>query len=537
MQIEEYPFKNLPFSKLFKTYTSDFSKLSDFYTGNPFDWGDWSKKASDFAFTGDRDAIAEALKDFNQRFGAKKPALDNIERLREDNALAVVTGQQVNVYGGPLYTVFKTLTVLDLAREAEQKLGRPVVPVFWLGDEDHDFREMTELVLPKGDEVSRYEPEAPGEPCAVAGRDLGGAYHELREAVRQHLRDTDFSGPLWDLIDRCYAEDSTYGDGFARFFSELFSERGLVLAGSLDSRLKELCKSGLITAVEKAGEIREALEEQSGHLETDFHRQVTLYDSNIFFHDPEHGRQKIHRSGSNWSTDNGRRWSQNELLGAIDEDPASFSPNVFTRPVLQDKLLPTIAYVGGPGEVAYYGQMKAMYPVFDLDMPLIVPRFSGTLVESSIQRIMEKLPFDFSDYHERIEDLESRFVEQAEKVDIEAIFSEWKERAESISAEQAGMIGEVDPTLVKAAGKATSVYFNELDKLKGKVYRATKQQEQTQLNRIHKIKAQLFPDGGLQERSIALIYFMNKYGLDLWDRLLEAMDETEKFDRHKLVYL
>src|SRR5699024_924072 len=147
------------------------------------------------------------------------------------------------------------------------------------------------------------------------------------------------------------------------------------------------------------------------------------------------------------------------------------------------------------------------------------------------------LPFEFADYSQRIEDLESTYVEHSEQVDIEALFSDWKQKVEQISESRTSAIAEVDQTLNGAAGKATAVYFGELDKLKGKVYRAVKQQDQTQLNRIRKIKQNLYPGGNLQERSVAAIYYMNKFGLGIWDNLLASLDEGETFDQHKLVEL
>jgi uncharacterized protein YllA (UPF0747 family) len=200
-------------------------------------------------------------------------------------------------------------------------------------------------------------------------------------------------------------------------------------------------------------------------------------------------------------------------------------------------MVPTLGYVAGPGELAYYGQMKKMYKFFKRSMPAIFPRMSATIIEPSIDRILDELPFEIADYEGRIEDLESKYVERSNQPDIEEIFNDWKQKVEEISEGHKAEIKDIDSTLEGAAGKATAVYFGELDKLKGKVYRSVKQQEETQIKRIRKIKANLFPEGIPQERIISFIYFMNKYGIDIWDRLLQELDENEKFDQHKLIYL
>jgi bacillithiol biosynthesis cysteine-adding enzyme BshC len=229
-----------------------------------------------------------------------------------------------------------------------------------------------------------------------------------------------------------------------------------------------------------------------------------------------------------------KRWSTSQLEDEIESNPERFSPNVFLRPICQDQLLPVAAYVGGPGEIAYYAQMKAFYDVFDHKMPVILPRFSITIFESAIDRILEKLPFDWSHYRERIEDLEKEFVEASESVNIEKIFGIWRSQIDELSRAKREEIGEIDPSLKGSVGKAKAAYFSELDKLKGKVYRSVKDQEQVQLDRIRRIKHNLFPNNNLQEREIAFVYFMNKYGTDIWGNLLSELKDEEPFDHFTL---
>ena len=175
---------------------------------------------------------------------------------------------------------------------------------------------------------------------------------------------------------------------------------------------------------------------------------------------------------------------------------------------------------------------------FDLEMPPIIPRFTGTIIESGITRILDKLPFEFPDYGKRIEDLESEFVEQSESADIEKVFSIWKDKLDAAAEDPLKVINEIDPTLDGTVGKTVAGFSNELDKLKGRVYRSIKKQEEIQINRIEKIKVNLFPDGGLQERSVSPVYFMNKYGLDIWNQLISEI-EKEGLDltKHHLIEL
>lgn len=538
MQLTNYSFQRLPFSILFKTYVSNFQELSHFYSVDPFDEDALARKLKEYEFSGDRSQTVDFLRRFNKQFDVNSSALDNIERLEQDNAIAIVTGQQLGIYGGPLYTIMKTLGVIHLARKFEQKFDRPVVPIFWLADEDHDYDEVRSVHVLNDEELKTFElPPKRDHLKAVADLTLPDELKALRNNLKSSIYDTDFSDDLWEILDDCFASDQTFLEAFGHFIARLFSHHGLVLAGSNNKEVKELTKDFLKTSITKADGIREALEKQSRELDKEYHQQVKLYDSNLFYLDENNGRTKLSRNGDGWKTDTGREWKTNELLDEIESHPQKFSPNVFLRPVLQDALLPSIGYVAGPGETAYYGQMKQMYSCFDLEMPVIYPRLSATLIEPAIDRIMDELPFEFHEYDNRIEDLESDFVDRTEQTDIEAIFGEWKEKIEDIADPKRKEIAEIDPTLDGAAGKATAAYFNELNKLKGKVYRAVKSQEETQLNRIRRIKTNLFPGDGLQERLISGIFFMNKYGLNIWDEVLESLEEDEQFDHHKLIYL
>lgn len=537
MRIEDYPFERLPFSKLFRTYVSDYSKLAAFYSADPFDTESIRERAREVTFKGNRKKTAELLTAFNKRFDVDKPVIENIERLMQEDALAIVTGQQLGVYGGPLFTALKIISTLHLANRLSDNLDRPVIPVFWLADEDHDFDEIRNVKLFDRDEVISFSLSSEKRSRPVADIELPPGYHSFRNKIEEGFLSTDFSDRLWSMLDDCYEEGVSLGEAFGKLVAKLFSSYGLVMAGSNWEPIKQESRGCMKVAISHADRIRELLEEQSENLEEEYHRQATIYDSNLFYLSEEKRRIKIARNGDSWQIEGGKQWSTDQLMDEIDAHPERFSPNVFLRPILQDLLVPTLGYVGGPGELAYYGQMKTMYPIFKKKMPIIFPRLSATIIEPAIDRILEELPFEVSDYGRRIEDLDLEYVDQAEQHDIEAIFDEWKQKIKQISDRRTEEIKEIDPTLEGASGKATAVYEGELDKLKGKVYRSVKQQEQTQLKRIRRIKTHLFPEDALQERTISFIYYMNKYGLDLWDRLLEELDENETFAHHKLIYL
>jgi bacillithiol biosynthesis cysteine-adding enzyme BshC len=537
LDISGCSFSELSYSSLFNTYTSNFEQLKSFYEFNPLDRKDIKRRADSLESAAYKKEYILALANYHKELGISSFQKKPLEKFTQDDALVVVTGQQLGMYGGPLFTIFKTMTAILLARKYEQELGRPVVPVFWLADEDHDFEEIAWAGITGRDDFTKILLDQDGSGIPVSEERITSAIQSFKEKVKEELFDTDFSDDLWAQLNEHYQEGKTHAQAFAGLINDWFAEEGLLIAGSNYEPIKQLLAPEFAQSIAESDSIFDSIETKSAELEEGYQRQVVNGDSNLFYMSEQNGRTKIHRDGDNWTAAD-QVWSQSKLIAEIERHPEKFSPNVFLRPIIQDKLLPTLGYVAGPGELAYYGQMKDLYKEFDLDMPPIFPRFTGTIIESAISRIVEKLPFSFCEYGKRIEDLESEFVEQSETADLEQIFGEWKEKLESAAEEPLEVINEIDPTLDGTVGKTVAGFTNELDRLKGRVYRSIKKQEEIQINRIEKIKMNLFPDGGLQERSVSPIYFMNKYGLDIWSNLLSEIEEDGiDLTKHHLIEL
>lgn len=536
MDISGCSFSELSYSTLFNTYLTDFQKLKSFYEYNPLNKDDVLRRATSLETSAFKNEYISALKAYHEELGISDTQKKPLEKLSKENALTVVTGQQLGVFGGPLFTVFKAMTAILLARKYEKELNRPVVPVFWLADEDHDFEEIAWTGIFDRDDFHKIQLQQEGENIPVSEETIQESIEEFKNNADEFLFETDFSEELWRQINQYYKEGNTHAQAFAGFLTNWFNEDELLIAGSNFKPIKTLLANEFKHSIQNAGGIYDAIEKKSEEIEQVFHRQVMNGDSNLFYLS-DVGRIKIHKQKEHWTAGD-FSWSEDELVNEIEAHPEKFSPNVFLRPVIQDKLLPTLGYVAGPGEIAYYGQMKLLYGEFDLEMPPIFPRFCGTIIESAIARIVEKLPFKICAYSKRIEDLESEYVEQSDSIDIEKVFSDWKAQIEAAAEKPREIIDEIDPTLDGTVGKTIAGFSNDLDKLKGRVYRSIKQQEKIQLNRIEKIKINLFPDGGLQERAVSPVYFMNKYGVDVWKTLLQKVEEEGlDLSRHHLIEL
>lgn len=538
MDLKRYSFTDLPFSKLFQDYCSNNGSIHSYFETNPTQWNSILSSLASFEFKGNRKKSAKLLEKLNESFLDSDITRDQIKKIKDPDSFVIVTGQQVTLYGGPLYTVYKTITAIIYARRLEKATGRPVVPVFWLADEDHDIDEVSTINLPDSydQKTISYSHKEYNDAPPASTIPLGNELKNVQDLLNNALDETDFTHELLEQINQCYTSDRTFGEAFGDLLMKYFGKYGLLLAGSLNHEAKSNTKHLLKSAVENRSRLTKALDEVTNSLKEDgYHDQVQVQPSNLFYLTKKEERIKIQYVDKVWSIPS-KKWTTDELIKEIDKHPNNFSPNVFLRPILQDYLLPVAGYIGGPGEIAYYAQMKQFYEVFSFKMPVIIPRFSLSIFESSIDRILEKLPFEWPHYRERIEDLEKEFVKHIDSIDIEKLFEIWSSQIDELSQTKRKEIGKIDPSLEASVGKAKAAYFSELDKLKGKVYRSVKEQEKVQIDRIKRIKNNLFPNGNFQEREITFIYFLNKYGADFWDRIFDELLTEDPFN-HLTIHL
>lgn len=539
MNIKSSSFRNYPITELFRDYTDWNESIQSFFEYNPYHLSDYKKRRQDLKYHTDKFELVASLADYNLKFGANKETLEIINQLKNDDVYTVVTGQQVTLYGGPLFTVYKIITAIITANKLTREFGNKVIPVFWLADEDHDYDEVSSISIPDGDQNSQFTLNQHNSiDKRVVEKTFNGELTKLKSKIRDVLPDTDFSEDLWELLDKCYNEEETFGSSFGKLILKLFGKHGLILAGSNHDGLKKLIVEPLVKSVKDAALHQQILNNTSRALvEKEFHAQVTVQSSNLFHIKDDGSRVKLQYERDQWSVDDiERSWTTEELIQVIKSRPEKFSPNVFLRPVIQNYILPVISYIAGPGEIAYYAQMREYHHQFGIGMPVITPRFSATLVESSIDRIIGKLPFDVHDYYQRIEDLEKEFLKQSDSPDLESIFKNWKTSITDLSKAPITRVSEIDPTLKKSADKTVTQFFTDLDKLKGKLYRSIKESEKVQIQRLQRVQNSLYPNRNLQEREFAFIAMMNKYGLDLWDKMIVDL-QSEELNSHKLIYL
>mgnify|MGYP006273739071 CR=1 FL=1 len=487
-----------------------------------------------------RAVLADVLAEQNAAWGNDGADVQaNIEALRNAETIAVVTGQQVGLFGGPLYTLYKTSTALAWAAHLAEQTGRSVVPVFWVEGEDHDFEEIAQTrVLDRNDVVAlNYAPDpAPSGP--VGPHPLGTAVQAPLAALDDALPPSDFKPDVYGAVKEAYAAAHTLEDAFARLIATWFRDTGLVLLNPDDARLKALVRPLITHDMDHSAEAIDALHTAGEALQADgYHMQVQGRPTNFFWMEDD-GRYAIdaNEDGTFTLRHDGRTWSRDALQRRIKEQPERFSPNVVTRPLVQDQLLPTAAYVAGPGEISYFAQYRAIYEWAGTTMPLIVPRASMTLVESKVQKVLDKYDLTVQDVeHQTAEQLFQSVVVDAMAVDVDAAFGQTASRIHQALNDLKPMAETVDATLGRSVEATRAALVNEMNALKQRVVRAEKRQQDEVRSQIEKACVNLMPDRGLQERTLNPTYFFNKYSMSLLDTVRTHIDVHDA--SHRLIQL
>ena len=508
------------FPDLFVDYCTDYAAVADFYPGDWRDPGVRRTRAEQAAARpADRDVLADVLADQNAGWGGGDATQRNVEALRDPETVAIVTGQQVGLFTGPLYTIYKTITTLQLAEEWAEQTGRTVVPVFWVEGEDHDFAEIsTAQVLRRNEVVSLdYAPGVPENPGPVGRRPLTDAIDDVLDRLDEALPPSDFKPAVMEHVRAAYQSGTQLEDAFAHLLRSLFPDEGLVLMNPDDERLKALTRPLFRRELEDAATPAARVEAAGQALrDRGYHAQVRARPTNLFWLGDD-GRHPIDQGDDDRFTlrHTDRSFAKAELLDRLADAPARFSPNVVLRPLMQDWLLPTAAYVAGPGEVSYFAQYGDVYDWAGLDMPLIHPRASVSLVEGKVQTVLDKYDLSVCQFRAQLEALFQDVVVDTMEVDIDAVFQEATTEMHKALNALKPEVGAVDQTLTSSAEATRAAIVEEMNDLKQRTVRAEKRHRDDVRAQLEKAQVNLRPEGALQERTVNVLYYLNKYSLDL----------------------
>lgn len=525
------PFSQIPqTTRLFSDFLSYSPTIRPFYPRSPF-FGEWMKEESaEISYEPSRrEKVAAILDRQNRNFGSSAKTLANMERLRK-GAAAVVTGQQVGLFGGPMFAIYKAFTAVKLAEEASVA-GVDAVAVFWLATYDHDLAEVNHVSIPGLDGnlqvLATTSHDVPGAPVSAVhfSEEITGVV----EQAASLLGDSEATQVLRD----CYRPGETLGTAFARLYARVFAEWGVILLDASDVELAATAAPIYRAAIERSEELTTSLLERGKALESaGYHQQVKVTESSVLLFTTKDGaRTPIHRRGegadAHFVIDGGdagqEKLSRADLIRRIDENPGQFSPNVLLRPVVEDYLLPTLAYTGGAAETAYFAQAGAVYEALAGRVTPILPRFSATIVEPKMQRLLEKHEISLTDVFNGPESLRREIAAKSLPDDLLAAFDHAKQSFDSNFSILKEKLEKLDRTLVDAAETSRSKMQHQLEKLYAQAGRAETQKSELVSRHADQLSEGLYPDKGLQERGIGGIYFLAKYGRELLSELYGAI--------------
>jgi bacillithiol biosynthesis cysteine-adding enzyme BshC len=524
------PFSQIPHTtRLFADFLTYQPNIQPFYPRSP-DFNEWLKEeAGKISYDSSRrERVTAILERQNKSWDASPKTLANLDRLRK-GAAAVVTGQQVGLFGGPMFAIYKALTAVKLAEEATAG-GIDSVPVFWLATYDHDLAEVNHVSLPGPDGalqvLTTQSHDVPGAPVSAVR--LGDEILPLVEEAAKLLGDSETTQFLRDT----YRPGETLGTAFARLFARIFAEWGVILLDASDGELDRVAEPIYRAAVERSAELAAALLARGEALEAaGYHQQVKVTSSSVLLFTLQQGaRTPIHRREHGGTAEfligadtTAEKLSQAGLLARISASPELFSPNVLLRPIVEDYLLPTLAYTGGAAETAYFAQAGAVFEALLGRVTPIVPRFSATVVEPKTQRLIERHGITVPDVFAGPEALRRQLAERGLPEDLQAAFDAARKSLDSHLSSVKEKLVKLDRTLVDAAETARSKIEYQLERLQSQAARAEAQKSELVTRHAESLSQALYPDKGLQERAIGGVHFLARYGREFLQQLHDAI--------------
>ena len=510
-------------SDLFTAYTNHFEKLASFYSGNFNEKTDWQSKFKKLEQSKhNRSLLQRVLNSQNRAFNSGIKTLANIDLLGNDNTFAVVTGQQLGLCTGPLYTIYKAITAVKLSRQLTNDYpDYNFVPVFWLEGEDHDFDEINKVHFLNGNnEFVTVDYLYGGKPLeknigAIGSIVIDEYIEKFISSINDSLQKTEFTDQIVEALRGYYKKGTTLLQAFTGFFNHIYEDSGIIFINPNEPELKKELIPLFEQEIQSTSETSKLVIQKSAELEEHYHAQVKAKAVNLFmFH--KGGRYLIEPSdsGDYFLKNTRQRFTKEELLKKVEEQPEVFSPNVVLRPICQDTLLPTVAYVGGPSEIAYFAQFKPVYERFKVTMPIIYPRMSISIVEEKVKKVLDKYSLELHELFGDVESVINKVSEQVSEVKVDTLYSKLETVIrENINEARFG-IQQIDPTLNGAVDTTLQKFLQQLDVLKQKTQRAQQLKEEISLKQIRKAALHVFPNGNFQEREFTALHYVNKYGID-----------------------
>ena len=545
LQTESLPFGEIPEqSKLFIEYQTNPLKLTKYYPSAVASHTHISRRIPEVLanYKTDRNLLCDALEETNQSCRASEKTLENIKLLRDEDCVAVVSGQQAGLFTGPLYTIYKALSAVKMT-ECLRGRGYKAVPVFWVAAEDHDFDEVskTAVLNSAGETVElKNTPAKYYENLSVGYVEIDDSMKATIRRLFNELQHTEFTAELREAIEKTWHAGVDFGAAFARLLTRILSKYGLIILNPLDVRLKKLVSPIYVEAIKKSAEIVAALMHRSEELITEgYHAQVLVTEDYfpLFWQSPDKTRHALKKSstGKFKTKDLEREFSLAELADLAAREPERFSPSVVLRSVVQDYLLPTVCYYGGAAEIAYFAQSAEVYRLLERPVTPIFHRQSFTIVEPKHAKTLKKYDLELKDLFGGLENLLPQIVEKYLNPATGKVFVEVDEKINAELNRLDRNLSLLEPGLADNLAQRRRKISYHILSLRNKFHNFQIRQDADINRRLNAAFSALVPHQHLQERTLNVTTFLNRHGLYLIDWIYQAIDLDDK--AHRIIYL
>ncbi len=508
-------------------YLNHYKNVEDKFEYNPHH-EDTLRKRAEYVQerTYNRNGLADTLTEMNEQWEAPSHTFTMIEKLRNDKTMAVVAGQQAGLLTGPLYTIHKIISVIQLAKQQEKELGTPVIPIFWIAGEDHDFAEINHVMMKSEQRMKKIQLQVQNDQKASVS-DLPfdrEAVDSWLKKVFAEVKETEITRDFYQTVVSHMKLSSSYSEFFARLLYTLFNEEGLIIVDAHHQGIRRLESGYFEQMIHENETIAEGVwaaiqrNRQQGY-------PVSLDseadDAHLFYH---HNGERVllarDEEGSFRGKKNELEKTKTELLQIAQESPWQLSNNVVTRPLMQEFLLPVLSFIGGPGEISYWSVLKPAFQAVGLQMPPVYPRLSFTLVDRKTEAALRELQLDMKKVLEHGTASEKvKWLAAASNPPIEQMSEQIKQEMASIHQPLREKASELGPDL-EALGEKNLDYIKQMvEFLEHRMLQSIEEKYQREMKTFKELDLLLHPEGGLQERVWNITPWVNTYGMDVFKRI------------------
>lgn len=488
-----------------------------------------------------RKALAACIENYMERFPTSNETRKSLEKLQNDKSTVVIGGQQAGLLTGPLYTIHKVISILKLAEQQERNLGTPVIPVFWIAGEDHDFLEINHVYAEAGRKMKKVNfPEQKG--LKKMASDIVYNKEEMQkwlETIFMHLGERKYTKEVFASVLEASNRSETITDFFTTIIMSLFKDYGLLVIDAADRHLRNLEKPVFSKVIDQASLITEKVLTQQKLIHhygftrmLEIHPQsanLFLYEGNerlLLDYDSKSDRFKVEKT--DWQMD------RLDLSEKLKETPEIFSNNVVTRPLMQESLFPSLAFIAGPGEIAYWGELKQAFELWDMKMPPLVPRINITFIEPNIERDLDDLQLTIEDVLKNgVEKQQKTYLDSVTDRDLEMMLDDMNKFLEERYQSIFERLEHTERGLLPLAHKNLAFHTKQIEFLKKKADWYVKERYESELEKYDRVERSLRPNGSPQERIWNIFYYLNERGESF---IHELMSLSFEFDgRHKII--